>query len=176
MAQYLRTDPVGIDRVIDFIQKKIYANLVEKWGTLDIYDRVVKKVREQEISLERYVGNGEYEKVLFAEGNKVFFYQGDLPDISNGFANNDLFVIGILNLQSIYGNKGHIPDEEVHLDLVTELQQCSYVEEVSQARYGMDSLRNLVSDPFQVGNFKFSDIYPYHVFIIRTRVNYEITN
>ncbi len=163
-----KTNPVGIDKEIDRIQKRIYQPLVDLWRELDVYGRAYKKQTEDGISLEVYKGNGEYEKILYSEGNKIFFVQGDKPSIKNSYAKNDLWLVCILNLDEI-SNISHRADEEAHVDLVSLLQN-----DLTGIEYGMNNLKRVVEDAFSFGNFKYSDIHPYHVFTIRMEVDYSL--
>lgn len=170
---YRKTDPVGIDKVIDRIQSKIYDPLLSKWGSLDIYGRVYKKTdKNGSISLERYVGDGEYEKVLFSEGNKIFFVQGNSPKINFRQGQNDLWAVCIIELSESTKRN----DEEAHLDLTTEIGKVLGMESLEGLEYGMTNLKKVVEEPFQNSHFKYTDIHPYHVFMLKTNVTYLIIN
>lgn len=171
---HLKTDPVGIDVPIDLIQRRTYQYLLERWGKLDMYGRVYKKTdRDGNIGLERYKGSGEYEKVLFSEGNKVFFVQGDSPENNMGVFTNSVWAVAILNLDDIYADKGRA-DEEAHNDLVTELSKVVSMDAIKGLEYGMPNLKRVVDDAFEVGTFRFSDIHPYHVFMVRMELEYYL--
>ncbi len=172
---FLKKNPVGIDRVIDLIQKNLDSNVTPIWGSLDVYARVYKLQGKNNISLERYIGNGEYQKVLFSEGNKVFFIQGDKPEYNHGFMLNDLHIVCIVNMDKISKNFDRT-DEESHFDIMNSLSKTTAISSIEGLEYGMDNLKNLVESSFDIGNFKYSDIHPYHVFIVKTKVNYEIIN
>lgn len=167
-----RENPVGIDKVIDRIQSKIHDPLEAKWGRLDVYGRVYKKTdSDGRIELERYTKKGEYKKVLFSEGNKIFFVQGNNPTVNFGMAKNDLWAVCSLKLENDYERE----DEQAHIDLVNEIQKVLGSNSVTGLEYGMNNLKRVVEDPFEYGNFKFGDIHPYHVFMVKTSVDYEIT-
>lgn len=173
---YLKTAPVGIDVNIDRIQKAIYTPLLSKWTSLDIYGRVYKKTdNEGNISLERYVGNNEYKKVLFSEGNKVFFVQGDNPRMRLGMTVNDLWVVSILNIEKIKGID-HRADEEVHLDLVHELTKVVGQEAIIELGYNVKNLKKLIEGTTSFGGFDVSDIHPYHVFTVKIESEYYLVN
>lgn len=169
---YLKENPVGIDYIIDKIQKSIHDNLQSDWGQIDVYGRV-HKITDSDgtIRLRRYIGQNEYEPILFSEGNKIFFVQGNSPKIEMGVAENDLYVISILKLED---GKFQIDDEIVHQKMVTELVNVFEIEDVSGLKYGMANIKRIVEDPFEKGNFKFSDIYPYHVFAVECKVKYVL--
>ncbi len=168
---HLKTNPVGIDVVINRIQSKIYNNLVSKWGSLDVYGRCYKKEDRKGLELEVYTGVNEYAPVLYSEGNKVFFIQGDKPSNNNGTITNDLWVVAILNIEEIR-ELTHRGDEEAHADLIQELTNTD--SEINGLEYGMNNLKRVVEDSFSFGNFKFSDIHPYHVFMVKLSVEYNL--
>jgi predicted DNA-binding ArsR family transcriptional regulator len=170
---YLKTSPVGIDFFIDNIQKRIYTTLLEKWGSLDIYGRVYTKTHEEGVSLERYKGDGEYEKVLFSEGNKIFFVQGQKPEINYQTITDDLWGVCVVDIESII-NVNHRADEEVHRDLMTALSNAVPGRNIIGLEYGMDNLKRVVEDPFEFGNFKYSDNHPYHVFMVKLNAEYSL--
>ena len=175
---YLKASPVGIDFVIDEIQQRIYQPLVDRWGDLDVYGRVYSNVKvapngDEEFILERYSGNGDYEPVLFSDENKLFFIQGNNPSISFGKANNDLWVVCIVDLDSIK-NTVHRADEEVHVDLLSVLSTTVPSRDIVEVQYGIENLRSLANEAFDDSNFRFSDIHPNHVFMIRLDVSYTL--
>lgn len=166
-----KDNPVGIDTVIDNIQRRIYEPLKQKWGDIDIYGRVYKKKEHDgTMSLERYTGNGEYKKVLFSEGNKIFFVQGNNPKLSYGTASNDLWIVCSLKLGMGFDRN----DEESHIDLTTELYKFMNRDSIKELQYGTTNLKNIVEEPFEFGSFEFGDVHPYHVFMLKTNVSYEI--
>lgn len=171
----LKTNPVGIDVVINNIQKSIVTNLETKWGSLDAYGRVYKKETSDGIRLERYVSNGEYKPVLFSEGNKMFFVQGNKPINNKVVFTNDLWLVCILNIDNINGVT-HRADEEVHADLLTELNRVVGINDIQGLEYGMENLKRVVEDSFGFGNFKASNIHPYHVFMVKLKAIYSLNN
>lgn len=173
---HLKTDPVGIDRVIDRIQKAIYAPLLASWETLDVYGRVYKNQKKKGVQLEVYNSNGDYDKILFSEGNKVFFVQGDSPKSRIGTMENDLWVISILDLDKVRPDITHRADEEVHSDMLNALYTEIKIEDVDSLEYGMENLKKVVEDTLSFGDFDHSDIHPYHVFMVKLKVKYYLEN
>ena len=167
------TDPEGVDVPIDKIQKRIYDKLVALWGVLDVYGRVSKKDTEDGIQIARYIGGGEYEPMLFTEGNKIFFLQGNSPKFSLGNASNDVWMICILNVDQIR-NLDHRGDEEVHKDLISVLSDFMKLSDIETLEYGMDNLARIVEESFVTSNFRYSDIHPYHVFQVKFNLKYNL--
>lgn len=173
---YLKDNPVGIDVKINRIQEKMYQPITDLWGSIDFFGRVYKKTRKNgSPSLERYVGSGEYQPVLNSEGNKIFFVQGSKPDINLGQIRNDLWIVCIVKIENIR-NIEHRADEEVHSDFLTELSKNISSKDIIGLEYGMSNLQRVVEDSFSFGNFKFSDIHPYHVFMVKTNISYKLIN
>lgn len=166
---HLKADPVGIDTVIDRIQKTIHDPLLLSWGSVDVYGRAYKVQKENDISLQLYKGNNEYEPILYKEGNKVFFVQGDNPEISLGEMTNDLWMVCVVKVDSIDERE----DEEIHQEVITLLSN-SFLKNITGIEYGMENLRKVVEDSSPYGNFKYSDVHPYHVFMVRLSVNYSL--
>lgn len=169
---YLKSNPVGIDVNINRIQSKIHDPLLSKWEDISIYGRVYKKPDNNgKISLQRYTVNGEYKPVSFSEGNKIFFVQGTRPEIYYGQAKNDLWAVCTLKLDNLNERE----DEKVHIELVSELQKAVGPEAISGLEYGMNNFRRLIEDPLEFGNFKYGDIHPYHLFMVKMEIDYQLT-
>ena len=167
----LRENPAGIDKVIERIQKKIHEPLLNKWSGLTVFGRVYKKTKKDgSISLETCNSKGEYKKVLFSEGNKIFFVQGKNPKVNHGIASNDLWIVCSLRLEGNYDRN----DEQAHIDLATEVSKVLNIEEW-EFEYEISSLKRVVEDSYDYGNFKFGDIHPYHIFMMKVKVDYAVT-
>jgi hypothetical protein len=163
-----KSNPIGIDAEIDRIQKHVHDPLVEAFGETVVYGRVYKVVKKDRVELQIYTGNYDYRSVLSKEGNKVFFIQGDSPDLSRGQATNDLWMVCILKIDS----KEQRNDEEAHVEVMTALS-TNFLSKVSGMEYGMENLRRVTEDSL-TSNFKYSDIHPYHVFMVKMNVEYSL--
>lgn len=171
---YLKTSPVGIDLKIDRIQKSIYTTLVEKWTTVDVYGRVYKNQKDNGTVLEVYTQNGEYQRILFNEGNKVFFVQGQEPINNLGLIENDLWAVAVVNLENIKPGITHRADEEARVDLFSALVSAVGRENITRLEYGLEKVKRVVEDNLSFENFKFSDVHPYHVFMVKMKVDYSL--
>jgi len=167
---HLKANPVGIDKVIDRIQKLVHDPLLASWGSLDVYGRVYRLKDNGNVHFKLYKGNGEYEPLLFSEGNKIFFVQGDNTVAEGGRETNDLFMVCNVKLDGVLERN----DEEVHSEVV-DLIVSKYLKEYKGCRHGMNELKKLLENEVQ-GNFKFGDIHPYHVFIVKLSVKYYLIN
>lgn len=169
---HLKDSPVGIDKEVDKIQKKIYQPLVDKWGSLDIYGICSKIYEGNELTLKVYDSKFEYTPVLFSEGNKIFFIQGKRVDTSFDMNTCNLWVVCVLNIQEIY-NTNYRETERARIDLCNELYKVLDDESIKGVEYELSSLKSLVEDSLTIGNFKYTDIHPYHLFMVKTSIEYE---
>lgn len=171
---HLKTNPVGIDKVIDRIQKSIYAPLVTSWTAVDIYGRVYPNHKRKGIELEVYNSNGNYDPILFNEGNKVFFVSGREPENNAGGLENDLWAIATVNLDKVKAGITHRADEEVRGELFQLLIKALDRDSIVRIEWGMDKIKRIVEDTLSFDDLNVSDLHPYHVFAIRMRVKYSI--
>ncbi len=167
---HLKANPVGIDKVIDRIQKLVHDPLLASWGSIDVYGRVYRIKENGKTQFKLFSGNGEYQSLMFSEGNKIFFVSGDNSNAVSGRENNDLYMVCNVKLDGVLERN----DEEYHNEVVS-LISSKFLKEYKGCRYGINELKKLLENDIY-GNFKFGDIHPYHVFIVKFNVNYYLTN
>lgn len=127
MGNLTKTNPVGLDVVLDIIQRKIYT-LKDTWGVnLDGYPRCQIIVRDNKKTIEAYLGNDEYSgSLVFSEENKFFFLAGEsVEHVSDTFYKTTIELYCIVNLKDIYPNIQHRADEEVRVDVMNALNEIS---------------------------------------------------
>lgn len=173
---YRRTEKYGIDAVIDKIQTRLYTELDVLWnGRINAYPRVYANPSGQELVLELYKGENQYEPILFSEENKFFFIQGNTPTFGlNNLMANDLYVVFLVNLSEILSGDER-NDEKAHQDVISAMQNIILVDQINSMEFGVQPLSRLVDATFD-GAFAYSDMQPYHVFYVRLQVQYEIIN
>ena len=173
---YRRTERYGIDAVIDKIQTRLYDQLDSLWsGRINGYPRVYVNPAGQELVVELYKGENQYEPILFAEENKFFFIQGNAPTFGlNNLMANQVSVVFLVNLAEILtGDERN--DEKAHQDVISALQDILIIDSITGMEYGVQALSRLISSTFD-GDFNYTDMQPYHVFFVRLQVQYEIIN
>lgn len=166
-----KPDPVGIDSVIDRIQKTIHSGLLSKWKSISIYGMAEQVLRKKNTTLEVFEGKKGYHPITYSEGNKIFFVEGRKPILNSGQASNDLWLVCVLDINKIY-DTGFRETERVHLDLMTELYKAVDLRNVIGLEYGMVNLKNIIEGVSNFGTFNYSDIHPYHIFMVKMNVKY----
>lgn len=126
---YAKTNPIGIDAIIQKVQEKLFNELSEKWNVvLDGYPRCYVIEREQTKTIEHFVSKkpnsnrkSEYSgNLIVAEGNKFFFIaENEENKINNLEYQTRVSLFFILNLPEIYPEILHRCDNEVLVDIIT---------------------------------------------------------
>lgn len=161
MAVFRKTDPVGIDAVVDDLQTQLETL---GWTTYDNYSRAYKNKTENGIIPERYTQDGNYLEVLFNDNLNAssFFLMGDsLPVIEEGLkVNGSLSLIVQVKLDKLKPLITHRPDEEIRYSVVLALSDNTYNWEVTNITTGIDN----VYSGFDVSQINYTDMSEFHVF------------
>lgn len=165
----VKENPIGLDAVVHHLQKGI-NNL--SWGNLlTIYPRCYRAEREEGNTIEHYYANGDYEKVIFAEVNKVFFEQvGTIERENNTFYTTQLDVYFTVDLTQVKPDINHRADQEVQADVLFKLPSIN--------TYGAiiitDSLITGIQNVYSSLRYKENDdIQPFHCFKVRLDVKFD---
>jgi hypothetical protein len=168
MSNLTKDTTVGLDSVIDTIQKKVYE-LSDKWSVeLTGYPRCYILQREKNVKvIEAYLGNGEYSgSLIHAEGNKFFFLSGDaIEAVSEQYFRTTIELYFMLNLNEVYPSILHRADEEVRVDVVNVLRTISGVSIVkieTNSDKVFSRFNNRISQSFE--HEYTDDMHPYHYF------------
>lgn len=163
---YSKTSPVGLDRVIQNIQARIYEDLqsVFNLSESDIlsYGRVYKIEKEDGYTLRWYSSSNDYQEhdMLLDDKYKVQFYFID-TDIRSytSLVNTDVEIYFFVNLTSVKPTIAHMADEEVKQDIFNIL--CKYE--------GLNSIERITNLP---GYSPSMDMHPYHSFKAKIQIRY----
>lgn len=126
MALVTKTDPKGVDFVINAIQNYIYPNLLgEGWDVYQCYPRANKNFKGNFIIPELSIDPNEYKEVLFDDKVKAssFFLVDDRVAFNEDeqLIVQNVSIIFQLNIAELFpGVTDHRADEEVHV-LLTQL-------------------------------------------------------
>ena len=165
----LKTNPIGLDAVIDSVQKKIYT-LSDCWNIdLEGYPRCYILNKESGQTVEAYIGDNEYSKPLsFAEGNKFFFVcPNDIEHVSNQYYTTNIELYFILNIVECKPSVLHRADEEVRNDVINLIGTHTQVE-IKRIIWQIDKVFNRFRNK-QSRSFDYdviTDIHPHHAFKI----------
>lgn len=168
MPNLTKTNPVGLDIVIDNVQRKVYE-LSNQWGvTLDGYPRCqILKSRDGQKTIEAYLGNDEYSgSLIFAEENKFFFLAGESVErVSGDYFKTTIELYFMINLEDIFPNILHRADEEARIDVLNVLNTISGINVVkveSNSDKVFARFNNRISQNYE---YEYTDdMQPYHYF------------
>lgn len=168
MPNLTKINSIGIDSVIDKIQKRIYT-LKEDWCIeLTGYPRCYILQKQKGIkTIESFLDNEEYSgSLISAEGNKFFFLAGEsIENVSNNYFRTTIELYFMLEIDSIYPNIQHRCDEEVRVDVINVLNQISGIS-ILKIESNSDKVfarfNNRISQSFE--HEYTDDMHPYHYF------------
>lgn len=168
----LRQNTAGIDKVIDRLQKGLFAHYEKIFESVDVdaYPRIYANNTKEGIVAEYYVGSGEYKTVQYFEGAIAYFFIDN--DISNatdfkGYE-SEIRIVFFCDLSKLY-NQTERMDEKLVEDTLNGLQQFSHFFEPTKIVKGI----NNVMKEFRKDNMKWDDMHPNFCFEINGKI--EIT-
>ena len=166
-------NPIGVDKLIDRVQKHIYDEL--SWPKKVIYGRVFKNQVDGKKLPQPYLKGKEYKKDAFLEDDKnahVFFLVDDThKEVSGPMFEADLKVVFMLNLSKVY------PDNIDRADLKSNLDAWEIISSRKDLRkIEVHSGIEQALKGFDISTIKKMDIHPYHTFAIKATVRYLINN
>ena len=179
----LKTNPVGIDTVINNINKLVFDDL--GWLSSDennpvdytAYHRALKNPKNGGIIPEVYdieteTSTGEYTESLYDDrlGASSFFYVADEQNpIDNGrMYNTTLSMVFQVDLSKVADNIKHRGDAEIHR-VVCKAINKGYYGKVSALVTGISN----VYSEFDQSQIEFTDMHPFHCFRVDIDVSYE---
>lgn len=168
MANNVKTNPVGLDIVIDKVQKKLYDKLTTLWNVkLEGYPRCYEVKRDKKTTIEHFVSKNEYVSLIHSDNNKFFFtVKKDVTQNSFTTYDAEIEVYFILNIKDCKASIEHRADEEVRLDVINVLSTIGYVEVTKKITTDITSV-------FQGYDYKLvNDMHPHHCF----KVTFEVNN
>lgn len=138
----LKTNPKGIDAIINRIQVPLYDILTSLWGvSLNSYPRCYIYSENGIKDIQHYFKNKEYESVLYAENNKFFFTaENDLTHEGNNYYSTTIDLYFIINVEQIK-SLSHRADEECVIDIVNILNENVNCK-VTKVSRGFDNVFN----------------------------------
>lgn len=171
MALVQKTQPIGIDAVVDDLQDRL-NNL--GWSNYEIYPRVYKTESQNGIKAENYTSNGEYKDVFFNDTFTAtsFFIDSDNKSVINHAQQieTDLSIIFQVKLDLLKPNIAHRADEEIRYDVVRVLEPNRYNFRITNVVTGISN----VYTEFNTDSLQFDDMSKRHVFRINMTGTYPV--
>jgi hypothetical protein len=171
----VKTNPVGIDKVISKYQKELHDYLIAKWSLLDAdlraYPRIYKNQRGELVVPEVFTGGKEYKEINFDDASYLFFAESDRVDYKQGLNTANVYAVFRLNLTKLKPAVAHRADEEVRIDVQQFAQKGHYAFELQSIETGVSAAFREYSG--WVKDVKYSDMHPWHVFRLNFLVKYD---
>jgi len=177
----VKTNPMGIDALIQRIQNKLYSELNVTWNLvntvtpsdesklLDAYGRCYLMLNDKGTKDVKYfVSGSEYNQISVAEKNKFFFLHNQKSEkVDNINYETILEAVFIVDLPSLKPNIPHRADVEVQADVELILNQF-YSVTVKSIETGYENALRGVDYSYK------NDKQPYHVFKYNLSVRYQM--
>lgn len=175
-------NPIGIDKPIQDMQQQFVANLWADKDDLDEYvfnrsfnTRVFKNYVDNKLKPEILIeGSNRYEEVLFDNRLDVlsWFDVSDTSDSINGTQVQwNVGIFFAVNLDKLYPSLQHRAVEEVHRDVIFQLQKKRTVFET----INIDLDEKAFGD-FDIDNLVNYNLQPWHTFRVNCRVKFSYNN
>lgn len=139
-------DPVGVDVVIDKLQRDLFLELTVNfgWRDYDSYPRAYRNKKNENVIPEVYVGKNEYKEVLFNDKETVtsFFLSGDKRVYSEKTFTFEQEIAWIYqaNLSKLFPDVHHRADEEMINNVVLALEKKYWEQRFTEVITGVDNV------------------------------------
>ena len=162
---HLKTDPLGVDIVIQTMQIVLYDALTDSWGHVNGFGRVYKTKKGERTIPEHYSGKGQYQEVLTNDSYvATFFFVEDGEIESRGSCLSrtkvDLFIL--VDAARAREDVSHYPDEEIRLQVLNVARR--YFTDIVRTVKGRDALNGFTTHDLDF-------IHPYFIFKITGIIN-----
>lgn len=178
MAIVSKTNPIGIDAVVDSLQNKLQTLVTNnEWTALQIYPRAYKNETDNGIKPEIFTeyDTKEYQEVLFDDNYDAtcFFLMNDNLNVVNlgQRVEGNLSIIFQVKLPKIKPSITHRADEEVRYDILRVLERNRYNWEITNIITGIDN----VYTGFNTDGIQWTDMSEWHVFRIEMSGTYNVS-
>ena len=169
----LKPSPVGVDRVIDQIQKRLSLNLDFGNVLTEVYPRAYKNPKTNNITRlipEIFIGNGDYKEVFFDDNLAlmVYFLTDDKFEIlKGGLISGEISIIVHANLVDLFNVESERKDEELHLMFINALKNWAYKPTSIET-----GIKNVYRE-FDISNVLLDDMSHQHVFRLNLSATWQ---
>jgi hypothetical protein len=174
MALIQKTNPVGVDRMIDRLQTLLYDSL--GWTEYDCFPRVYANeyfdsgLIPEHFEFPRDVDISDYTEVFLNDNlyAQSIILIDDMMSVNNKQFKTKANIIFHVNLNDLYPSVEHRADEECHVQVIKAINQIPFVKIEKLVK----GLRNVYSG-MRVSNILDSDLHPFHCFKLELELVYK---
>lgn len=178
MPLFLKNNPVGIDLVIQDIQKKLFDKLSAVWPSgikYNAYGRCYRNKKDDGYIAEFYEGSNEYQEVYWDDTLSALSFFGIDPitqiDTDPVADVHLVFFVNIADLKP--GVQIERQDEEVHLDVYRIIKRGIHGLVVNSQKTGLENVLKEYPGSFREDRLRVVDMHPVHCFRYDFQVRYN---
>jgi hypothetical protein len=182
MALIQKTNPKGVDFMIDAMQSRVYDKLIAKgWSNYESYPRAYANVKKGGTVPEFYLGENEYQEVLMNDKFSVtsFFLVDNARsfDKESGQFTQTVSMIFQADIRKLFPTVSHRADEEMHEDIFGSLKLINNKNFLTTLIVGVDDVYSSLSIPAEyIERVQMDDISNYHVCRLDFSIPYNYCN
>jgi len=172
----VKTNPVGIDSVIQDFLEFMHDRLLRKWSIQSdkykCYGRCYKNRKTNGFVAELYTSGKDYKDAYWEDSLTAlsFFGVNDVRDFK-GNQRTEIHLVFFVNIDKIYTDKTHRADEEIRSDVLNIISESTFNTALSGIVTGVEaSLREYTGS---LGALLNLDMHPTHVFRMNFNVGHE---
>lgn len=170
-----KTNPIGIDEIVDVIQTTMDDDnsFNVSWDNLHRAYKNPKTLKSSGFIPEVYTANGEYVECLMNDNvilTTFFTNEGSRDFNGTEFESELSLIVQCSNLEAIYDNIVHRPDEELIHAFVNLIKDVSEVK-ITDIETTIDD----VYSGFDTAQLKFEDMGRFFVFKINMTATYDLS-
>lgn len=184
MATVLKTDPKGIDFIIDSLQKKTFTELTAVggigWTDYESYHRAYKNPQSGSTIPEIYTTSGNYLEVLFDDtfsATSFVLSEDSRTKIDHEVYAQDISIIFQAQLDKLYPSIDHRADEEMHADIVTAINAAGFQKDITEVTTGVSNVYSELSLTGDLSSLvSLDDMSFFHVVKVDLTITYGFDN
>ena len=172
MALVLKTNPVGVDVVVNDIQNLLFTNLtsngVGNWtnSNYQSYYRAFINPKNGGTIPEVDNGSNEYKEVLMDDTFTAssFFLVDNVRDFEESQFGVSVSIIFQANIKELFPSIPHRADEEMHKDIIDAIEDTQYTDMITGFSLGIDNVYSDLSIPESfIERVQWDDLSQYHI-------------
>lgn len=178
-----KTNPVGVDLVIQKLQKTIHDSLIDKWGIsvsadYEAYARASRNKTDDGYIAEVLTTGNAYKEVYWNEALTAISFFGSSTRSTQelGNLNTDVHLVFFVNLGKAKPSITHRADEEVRKDVINACEFGSFGFLLESVETGLENILREYPGSRRDDRLKAVDMQPVHCFRLNFSLSYDINN
>lgn len=180
-----KTDPVGIDALIQKFQTKLHTDLYARWSIADYegdgepryhcYGRAYRNaaVSDSGFIAEVFTGT-DYKEVFWDDRLYAISFFGIGSEITKAVGNSaDVHLVFFVNTKKLKPNVAHRADEEIRFDVQEIIGKNSFGFNLNSIELWVENVLREYPGSLRDNRLKFVDMSPCHCFRINMTLNYK---